>query len=118
MTGAYLCLQHKVEPVKSFPTYNGLVGHRELPGTGFFRNKQDNIVLRKTCPGMTIDLDVFREKVTRKIQETINVFAERRREAGTQTTGSSTGERSPKTLAVDGIYGPATRRAIQGFSTD
>ena len=88
----YLCIKHKVEPKKAIPSYGGLVGHRELPGTGFFRDNQDNVVLRKTCPGLAIDLNAFRYNVARKIQNELNA-------SGAQ-------------LAIDGIFGPKTRKVF------
>lgn len=81
-TLAYLALLFGVRPVK-------IVGHRELPGTGFFM-KQDIKVLRKTCPGLTIDMKMVRFLVTKKIQETLNSLA------------------IEKPLAVDGVFGPKT----------
>jgi len=96
----YLCLKFHVIPKKTFPYYSGLVGHRELPGTGFFKDKQDHIHLRKTCPGMAIDLDVFRYKVARKIQDTLN---------------ASLPVDSVK-LAVDGIFGPKTEKAFVAYT--
>lgn len=91
-TATYLCIKHKVEPKKAIPSYQGLVGHRELPFTGFAKDKQDNIILRKTCPGLAIDLNAFRYNVARKIQNELNA------------NGSK--------LAIDGIFGPVTRKVF------
>jgi hypothetical protein len=56
-----LCLQLKVEPKK-------VVGHRELPGTGYLiiNGKKQ---LKKTCPGMLVDLDNMRTDVAKDIQK-------------------------------------------------
>lgn len=88
-TAGYLCIKHGISPTK-----DSLVGHRELMWTGFFRDKQDNIVLRKTCPGMTIDLDVFRHLVVKNVQRRLNEIL------GTQ-------------LTIDGIFGPKTKAVLR-----
>lgn len=92
--GAYLCLKYKVSPPKTMFALGdaGFYGHRELPGTGFFRDKNDEIRLRKTCPGMAVDLDLMRYSVTKKIQEAVNQIL------------------NEKKLIVDGVYGPQTRK--------
>ena len=81
-TAAYLCLKHKVLPVKG-----ALVGHRELPGTGFFKGQNDIPILRKTCPGLTIDLDIFRYAVAKLCQQALGIVS-------------------------DGIVGPKTKEAF------
>jgi|SRR5882672_1044468 len=78
----HLCLKFKVPP-------SMLVGHRELPMTGFFM-KQDHKVLRKICPGMAIDLDIFRFEVTKYMQEALNVVQ-------------------------DGVFGPKTLQALSSY---
>jgi len=88
----FLLLKFKLTPDKLF-------GHRELFGTGFFKDQNDSIVLRKVCPGMKINLDQFRYSVSRLMQETINkIFNE--------------GEN----LVVDGIFGPASKKALSKLS--
>jgi len=46
---------------------SAIVGHRELKGTGWFWRKGHK-QLRKTCPGLNVDMDLVRHKVTRKVQ--------------------------------------------------
>lgn len=85
---AFLLIKHRIEP--SF-----LRGHRELFGTGYLVNKSEGVLLKKICPGMTVNLDVFRYDVIRKVQSTLN-----------SVSGSK--------LAVDGIFGPKTKAALLG----
>jgi N-acetyl-anhydromuramyl-L-alanine amidase AmpD len=56
-----LCKKFKVDPLQIF-------GHRELFGTGFVLLKGHK-ALRKTCPGMAVDLDEVRENVVLELQE-------------------------------------------------
>ena len=88
-TATYLCLLFQI-----IPNRDSLRGHRELPDTGFFWNKEQDIkILRKTCPGMAIDLDKFRYEVARSMQETMNKIA-------------------IKQLAVDGVFGPKSQAVM------
>ncbi len=68
----YLCLKFKV-----LPLVDSLVGHRELPYTGFKvmidkltgkPNLSDKTNLIKTCPGLAINLNKFRQDVARRVQ--------------------------------------------------
>lgn len=45
-----------------------IVGHRELEETGYYFENGKK-VLRKECPGLKIDLDLFRKQVQKKINE-------------------------------------------------
>lgn len=56
-----LCLQFGLTPDRVF-------GHRELKGTGWFFNSQGSKRLRKTCPGMQVDLDLLRTHVAKYMQ--------------------------------------------------
>jgi len=85
---AKLCLSLGIQPTH-------VVGHRELPGTGYvIRNGKK--VLRKTCPGLAIDLAVVRFLVAIKIQTILKVF------------GLYDAE-------VDGIWGPKSFKAFSDF---
>jgi hypothetical protein len=97
LVATYLCLKFKVQP-------KDLFGHRELLGTGFFMNG-DKKVLRKICPGLSIDLDVFRYQVARKVQETLNAYA----------YDSERFDNRFPTLTVDGIFGPKTLKVFNAF---
>lgn len=50
-----LCLRFNLTPDRIF-------GHRELKGTGWFFNSQGSKRLRKTCPGLQVDLDEVRKR--------------------------------------------------------
>lgn len=89
-TAAFLCMKFKVLPIKG-----KLVGHRELFGTGWVKDKNDQPILRKTCPGLAVDLDTFRYEVAKRIQNALNHFG------------------ATPALAVDGVFGPKT---IQVFN--
>jgi len=80
-----LCLQECVPPTKIF-------GHRELKGTGWTLQKGSKR-LRKTCPGMSLDLDLLRQEVAAKLQITM------------QTSGIYGGE-------IDGLWGPKSQKAF------
>jgi hypothetical protein len=82
----FLCLKYRILPIDG-----SLVGHRELFGTGWFKDNQDHHVLRKTCPGLTIDLDHFRYQVARECQRILGV-------------------------TVDGIIGPKSREVFKTLS--
>jgi len=90
---ALLCLSYKVPPLA--PT---LVGHRELPMTGWFKGKNDQKVYRKSCPGFSINLDVFRFEVTKRVQ------------AGLNEIYNSMPFGAYEPLVLDGIFGPKTKR--------
>ena len=81
-TAAFLCMKFHVLPKNVF-------GHRELFGTGWIKGKNDQPILRKTCPGLAINLDVFRLEVGRRVQNGLNHLYN----AG---------------LTVDGVVGPKT----------
>lgn len=82
LTAAILCLKFHIAP-------DMLVGHRELKFTGWFPGNKGKIQ-RKECPGMRIDLDVFRHDVSRLIQEEIRVV-------------------------VDGVWGPKSQSALDVY---
>lgn len=92
----YLSLKFGVVP-------SNIKGHRELYLTGWFKNKSGDVELRKTCPGMMINLNEFRYEVTKNIQRTLNFMA-----INLQNYFIAV----PKLLAVDGIFGPATAKAF------
>lgn len=81
-----LCLDLKIPPTK-------VMGHRELAGTGHILNSKGSKVLRKTCPGMGIDLDVLRYNVTCKVQA---VLKDKRLYEG----------------KIDGDWGPKSKEAF------
>lgn len=86
----YLCLKYKVPPAPDL-----LVGHRELLGSGFVFINSDHTKrqLMKTCPGLTIDLDVFRKDVVKFIQSHLG-------------------------LLRDGILGPKTMKAFTEYAVN
>lgn len=86
---AWLCLKFKIAPIKG-----NLVGHRELFGTGWIKDKQDKPSLRKTCPGLRINLNAFRYNVARRVQEYIKI------------------NENPD-LVVDGVWGPKSQTALE-----
>jgi N-acetyl-anhydromuramyl-L-alanine amidase AmpD len=55
-----LCIKFRLGP-------EAVVGHRELKGTGW-NEENGKKVLRKTCPGLSIDLDLIRQLVAGYIQ--------------------------------------------------
>jgi N-acetyl-anhydromuramyl-L-alanine amidase AmpD len=74
-----------------------LFGHRELPITGWVWNKKhDNKLLRKTCPGMAIDLDKFRYDTIRLLQTKLV-------------------ELTDIEMPIDGIFGTKTLTQLQSI---
>lgn len=94
LIAAVLCLKYQITPDK-----NGLVGHRELPGTGWFKDAQDMVHLRKECPGLSINLDQFRFDVGRLMQTTMNKYLQPNDQ-----------------LVADGIYGPKSIATLNTFN--
>ena len=83
-----LCLEFCITPQNIF-------GHREIEGTGW--NWVDGKkVLRKTCPGLKVDLDLFRQDVTKWLQMVL------------QDEGLYDGE-------IDGDFGPLSKQALQNY---
>jgi N-acetyl-anhydromuramyl-L-alanine amidase AmpD len=82
---AYLCIKFKVPPDEVF-------GHRELLGTGFILVKGHKR-LRKTCPSMSVDLDVLRELLKRDLQKHMK-------------------EENYYSGEVDGKWGPQSKKAF------
>ncbi len=85
---AALCLKFRLPP-------SAVVGHRELEGTGWFWQKGHR-QLRKTCPGMAIDMDLIRRELAGLMQQVL------------KDKGLYTG-------TVDGIWGPKSQKALEGF---
>lgn len=56
-----LCKKFRIPPTEIY-------GHRELIGTGFILFKGHKR-LRKTCPGMSVDLDELRETIILRLQQ-------------------------------------------------
>jgi N-acetyl-anhydromuramyl-L-alanine amidase AmpD len=83
-----ICLKFGLTPDK-------VVGHRELKGTGWFMSKGSKR-LRKTCPGLKVDLDIVRQNVARYMQIVLGA------------NGFYTG-------SVDGLFGPQSRRAFEAY---
>jgi len=76
-----VCLQLKLTP-------DQVVGHRELPGTGFDPKTGK---LRKECPGMLVDMTKFRFEVAKSMQKTLGVV-------------------------VDGMFGPKSKKALLSYT--
>lgn len=95
-TAIYLCLKFKIPPLD-----DSLVGHRELPHTGFKvvfdkltgkPNLSDKTQLIKTCPGLAINLNLFRQNVCKGIQSVLKQQLEL------------------SDFAIDGIFGPKSKQ--------
>jgi hypothetical protein len=71
------------------------VGHRELKGTGWTMFKGSKR-LRKTCPGIKVDLDKVRRSVARFMQIVLGA------------DGFYTGK-------VDGLFGPRSKKAFESY---
>jgi hypothetical protein len=86
-----LCLYIKIDPKR-------VLGHRELPwmstllGNGSVRYK-------KACPGMAVDMNKVRDMITRGLQKRL------------QEEGLYHG-------AIDGAFGPLSRKALADFNTN
>jgi N-acetylmuramoyl-L-alanine amidase len=80
-----LCLQFGISPLN-------VVGHRELEGTGWVWVKEHK-ALRKSCPGMWVNLDQLRRDVASSLQTTMK--------AGGFYAGK-----------VDGLWGPLSEKAF------
>lgn len=80
-----LCLQMGLPP-------SSIVGHRELEGTGFIWVKEHK-QLRKSCPGMAVNLDHLRRSVAGGLQ---TILLEEKLYTG----------------KVDGIWGPKSQAAL------
>lgn len=89
MVFVYLCFALGIEPVEK-GLVGQIVGHRELPITGWFMGADNAKHLRKTCPGMAINMNKFRFDVTRGIQKAMNNYLS-------------------VNLVVDGVFGPKTQ---------
>jgi len=75
---------------------NQTFGHRELKGTGWFFSKGKKR-LRKTCPGMLVNLDSMRDDITISMQKRLKkeyLYKGR----------------------IDGDFGPKSLAALQAFS--
>ena len=75
-----VCLQLKMTP-------DQVVGHRELPGTGYDVRTGS---LRKECPGILLDMTEFRYNVAKCMQTTLG-------------------------LVVDGMFGPKSKKALLAY---
>lgn len=84
-----LCLQLGLTPDRIF-------GHRELMGTGWFLSASGSKRLRKTCPGMQVDLDLLRTRAAKYMQLVLLVH------------GYYKGR-------IDGDFGPKSRAALALF---
>jgi N-acetyl-anhydromuramyl-L-alanine amidase AmpD len=73
-----------------------IVGHRELKDTGWILDKDGNKQLRKTCPGMSINLDTLRLDIAFLMQFKLKNF----------------GYLSSR---IDGIFGPKSKEALKQF---
>ena len=84
----HICLQLGLGP-------EAVVGHRELKGTGWFWEKGSRR-LRKTCPGLLVNMDVVRINVAKYMQCIL------------RAKELYMGE-------IDGDFGPLSRRALEGW---
>lgn len=85
---ADLCLRLGIDP-------DLIRGHRELPGTGY-KIVNGKKKLRKTCPGLLVNLDKIRYDVSIKVQKVLKKY------------GFYTGE-------IDGIFGKKSERALKRY---
>lgn len=82
-----LCLKFGVIP-------ENVLGHREVPGSGWFWYKGSRR-LRKTCPGMYVDLDLMRLNICKYVQLVLK---------GYDYTGQ-----------IDGVWGPKSAAAFRKY---
>ena len=83
-----MCLTWKLHPGK-------VQGHRELIGTGWFWSKGSK-QLRKTCPGLLVDMDKVRHGVAVRMQTVL------------KSVGLYTGE-------LDGQFGKQSMQALENY---
>lgn len=81
----WLCLDRGISPKEIY-------GHRELKGTGWIFSKGSR-VLRKSCPGMLVDLDFMRAQAAKALQ--LNLKAN-----NLYQNGRIDGDTGPKTMAA------------------
>ena len=74
---------------------DNIKGHRELPGTGY-RIVNGVKKLRKTCPGMLVNLDKVRYIVSMAVQRVL------------KTQGLYQDK-------IDGIFGPISEKALKNY---
>lgn len=84
----HLCLKLKIDP-------DNIVGHRELPGTGY-RIVNGTKKLRKTCPGLLTSMTQTRYNVSINIQKTLKIL------------GFYFGK-------IDGKFGPISEKALAKY---
>jgi N-acetyl-anhydromuramyl-L-alanine amidase AmpD len=84
-----LCLYFKVLP-------SNVIGHREVPGMFTILGK-GSVKYKKTCPGMSVNLDRLRSEVT--------LYLQRRLAAEDLYHGK-----------IDGIFGPLSQKALDAFN--
>jgi len=83
-----LCLKLGVEPTN-------IVGHRELKHTGWFWFKGSR-KLRKTCPGLRVDMDEVRSRVIKYVQLCLLMHRYYNN-------------------SIDGLWGPISKAAFQSY---
>jgi hypothetical protein len=83
-----MCLDFGLTPDK-------VIGHRELKGTGWFIFKGSRR-LRKTCPGINVDLELMRKNIARYMQIVL-------------------GTNGFYTEAIDGIFGTKSKEALTSY---
>lgn len=84
----HLCLTEGVHPTEVY-------GHRELKGTGWFMFKGSR-KLRKTCPGMSVDMKWIRDSTIKNVQRSL------------KQKGLYGG-------AIDGDWGPKSKAAFKVY---
>jgi hypothetical protein len=84
-----LCLRLGLSP-------DSVVGHRELKGTGWFWFKGSK-KLRKTCPGMQVNLDILRVHVAKYMQLVLKGKGLYR-------------------ATIDGLWGPRSKAALKAYN--
>lgn len=90
LSSAYVCAGRVALYLGIIP--ENIVGHRELFETGWFW-KEGHKQLRKTCPGLQVNMDIFRQKVAEYMQLVLHL------------EGTYTGK-------VDGQFGPISKAAL------
>ena len=83
-----LCLELKIEPTQVF-------GHREMIDTGWFWSKGHK-VLRKTCPGMAVNMPALRDQTIREVQQVLK-------------------DKNLYLGSIDGDWGPRSQRAFKAL---
>jgi hypothetical protein len=93
MEALYNHLADEAVTLKIVPDKLLIRGHRELKGTGYLIDRGGHKRLKKTCPGLLVDLDALRLEVAKRMQKIL------------KSRGLYKGE-------IDGLFGPRSKVAL------